>query len=146
MAVKGKQRDSQWLLASEFKFNFDDTMLNVDGVSKDFGLLNTVESAFDIIGLPPGSVITGGSLTVETAFDAATFAVIIGDSLDPDRYLTTADRKALGYTPLVPTGYRNVGALPIRMTVTAADVLTTGVATVRVEYVVADRANEIVHV
>ena len=29
-------RGAQWLLAAEFTFNFDDTMLDVNGVSKDF--------------------------------------------------------------------------------------------------------------
>ncbi len=145
MSVLLASRTAQGVMEAEFKFNFDDTMVPAaGGTAVDFGLTNIAATAFDIIGLPPGSVVLGGTLTVETAFDTAAYAVIIGDSASTNRYLSTADRKALGHTALVPTGYRNVSGLPIRITITNTDVCTTGVATVRVQYVVAGRSNEVV--
>ena len=141
MSVLLAARTAQYVMSAEFVFNFDDTMLSTAGASKDFGLTNTAATSFDIINLPEGAVVVGGSLDVETAFDAATYAVIVGDSTTANRYLATADRKAVGRTALVPTGYHSTGQ-NLRIEITCADVCTTGKATVRVEYVIPGRANE----
>lgn len=136
-------RTAQRVMEAEFTFNFNDTMLDTTDASKDFGLTNIAATSFDIINLPPNSVILDGELTVETAFDAATYAVIVGDSAVANRYLATADRKAAARTALVPTGFRNVDALPIRINITCADVCTTGKATVRVSYITVGKADEV---
>lgn len=139
-------RAGQEVINSSFVFNFDDQMVPVSGGTAiagttrvDFGKTNIVATALDIIQLPVGAVILSGELVVETAFDTASYAVIIGDSASTNRYLTTADRKGAARTELTPTGYRSLGE-PLRITITNADVCTTGKATVRVQYVIDNRA------
>lgn len=141
-------RGAQTVLNAEFTFSFDDQMVPVSGGTAiagttrvDFGKTNTAATAFDIIGLPPGAVVIDGDLCVTTAFDTASYAVIVGDSGSTNRYLSTADRKAAALVPLVPTGYVGAGE-PIRITITNADACTTGLATVRVQYIVPARRTE----
>ena len=142
MSVLKITRGAQWPLVAEFTLNFDDTMADINGVSKDFGLTNVAETAFDIINLPYGAVVIGGDVVAETVFDTASWSVKIGDSTTADRYLGATDRKAVGRTALVPTGYVSDGAA-IRLTLTNADVCTTGKATVRVLYTIRNRTNEV---
>lgn len=142
MAKLTASRSAQWPLVAEFSFNFDDTMDNTSGAEVDFGATNTAASVVEVIPLPPGAVVIGGSVDRSVAFDAATYNVEVGDEDDADRYLASTDVKAVGSTALVPTGYRGTGQ-NIRVSFTAADVCTAGSATVRVEYVVEDRSNEV---
>ena len=136
-------RGQQYPLVAEFTFNFDDTMVSVGGTEVDFGKTNTAATSFDIINLPENSVIVGGELVTETAFDTASYAVVIGDSATADRYLASADRKGAARVALVPTGYRTTGA-NLRIGITNADACTAGKATVRVQYVITGRANEMI--
>jgi len=136
-------RGAQYVMEAEFQFNFDDTMVPVvGGLDVDFGKTNIVSTAFDVINLPAGAVILAGSLTVETAFDTASYSVAVGDSALATRYLAAADRKAVGVTNLVPTGYRGDGE-NIRVTIVNADVCTTGKATLRIQYITTGRSNEV---
>lgn len=146
MANLTATRGAQEVLNASFVFNFDDQMVPVSGGTAiagttrvDFGKTNIIATAFDIINLPLDAVIISGELTVETAFDTASYAVIIGDSASTNRYLSTADRKAAARTALTPTGYRSLGE-PLRITITNADVCTTGKATVRIQYVIHNRS------
>ena len=143
MAKLIASRTVQWPMVAEFSFNFDDTMENTSGAEVDFGVSNTAASTFVVIPLPPNSTVIGGSVDVNEAFDAATYTVEVGDASDSDRYLASTDVKAVGTTALVPTGYLNVAGENVQIVVTAADVCTTGTATVRVEYVTGDRSNEV---
>lgn len=135
-------RGAQYPLVAEFTFNFDDTMVDVAGVTKDF---KTVGSAvFDVANIPQGAVITGGEVITETAVTGATaYNISVGDSGSATRYLGATDKVAAGRTELVPTGYRTDGA-NLRLTVapTVANA-TAGKVTVRVEFVIADRVNEV---
>lgn len=142
MSVLKMTRGAQWPLIAEFTLNFDDTMADINGASKDFGLTNVAETAFDIINLPYGAVVVGGDVVAETVFDTASWSVKIGDSTTADRYLGATDRKAVGRTALVPTGYVSDGG-SIRLTLTNADVCTTGKATIRVMYTIRNRTNEV---
>lgn len=142
-------RGAQYVMEAEFVFNFDDTMVPISGgtaisgtTEVDFGKTNIVPTVFDVINLPAGAVVLAGSLTVETAFDTASYSVAVGDSVTPARYLVAADRKALGVTNLVPTGYRGDGE-NLRVTIVNADVCTTGKATLRVQYITTGRSNEV---
>lgn len=143
MSTLKAARTSQYPLVAEFVWNFDDTMLDVNDASKDFGAADTGAEVFDVINLPPGSIVLGGEVVTETAFDAATYNVSVGDSDTADRYLSATDKKSTGRTALVPTGYRNTDGLNIRLTVNAADACTTGKATLRVEYIIEGRASEV---
>lgn len=144
MTLKIKSRTAQYPLVAEFTFNFDDTMVNSAGNTVDFGAANAGGAAgiFEIIPLPPGATVIGGSVTTDTAFDTAGYDVTIGDSTTADRYLASTDKKALGFTALTPTGYIGTGQ-NIRLAFSSDDVCTTGVMTVRIEYVIANRSSEI---
>lgn len=143
MALLIASRTAQSPLVAEFTFNFDDTMVNTSGATVDFGETNTAATTVMVIPLPPGATVTGGSVDVNEAFDAATFNITVGDATDPDRYLGTTDIKAVGTDALVPTGFLGAAGENIELVFTAADVCTTGNATVRVEYTVADRSCEV---
>lgn len=142
MAVLKINRGAQWPLVAEFTLNFDDTMADINGVSKDFGLTNVAASVFEIINLPYGAVVVGGDVVTETVFDTASWSIKVGDATTDDRYLSATDRKAVGRSALVPTGVVSDGG-SIRLTVTNADVCTTGKATVRVTYTIRNRTNEV---
>jgi len=130
-------------MVAEFAFNFDDTMVpTAGGAAVDFGESNTSATTVMVVPLPPGATVTGGSVDTLVAFDAATYNITVGDADEADRYLGTTDVKGVGTNALVPTGYRGTGQ-NVTLTFTAADVCTTGSAIVRVEYVVADRSNEV---
>lgn len=144
MATLIASRTTQYPLVAEFTFNFDDDMVAVAGGNPvDFGASNTAATVVEIIPLPPGATVIGGSVDTNTTFDAATFNVTIGDATDPDRYLGTSDISDAGTVALVPTGFRGDAGENVRMTFTVADTCTAGQATVRVEYVVAERSNEV---
>jgi len=144
MAKLKASRVAQPVMLAEFTWNFDDTMVNTAGNTVDFGKVTAGGAAgkFDVITLPVGAVVVGGSLTVETAFDTAGYDVTIGDSGSENRYLTSTDVKSTGLTALVPTGYNGTG-LNLRVCFSSDDVCTTGKATLRVEYVIGGRATEV---
>jgi hypothetical protein len=132
-------RGAQYALSADFTFNFDDTMVAADGSTKDFGA-SDLSIVFDIINLPEGAVVIGGAIVTETAFSSA-FTVTIGDSAAPARYLASTAITAAGVKTFTPTGYRGQGE-NLRLTATAASAETSGRATVRVDFVIADRQNE----
>ena len=135
-------RTAQTVMEAEFTFNFDDTMANTSGATVDFGKTNTASTVFEVINLPPGAVILGGEFVTETAFSATTVNVSVGDSGSATRYLGATNVKALGRTPLVPTGYRGTGE-NIQITVAPSGASTTGKATLRVQYIITGRAQEV---
>jgi hypothetical protein len=144
MAVLTKQNQAQYELTATFEWSHDDTMLNISDVSKDFGVSNTgaAYGVFDVIKLPPNSVVTGGFLRIKEAFDTAGYDVLLGDSVDTDRYIEAADLKALGTTALLTTGYINTGGLSIRLTLGNDDVCTTGEGMLVVKYIIDGRTQE----
>lgn len=143
MATLIASRTVQWPLAADFTFNFDDEMApKGGGAAVDFGASNTSATTVVAIPLPPGATILSGSVDTTEAFDAATYQVTVGDADDASRYLSATDVKSVGSTALVPTGYVGNGQ-NLEVIFNAADVCTTGSATVRVVYTVADRSNEV---
>lgn len=140
MTTKIKTRTAQYPLVAEFSFAVGDDMIDVNGVSKEFKDAAVVA---DIIPLPNGAVLIGGDMTVsEVSNDSGTATLKVGDSADDDRYLAATNIKALGRTPLVPTGYRGDGSdLRITLANQNGDA-TTGIVTIRAEYVIGDRTSE----
>ena len=143
-------RSAQYPLYAELTFNFDDTVVPVSGGTPitgsrevDFGKTNTLETVVRAIPLPIGATVIGGSVTTDVAFDAASYTVKVGDSASAARYLGATDKKGLGTTALVPTGYVGDGE-DVQVTITSADVCTTGKMTVRVGFTVANRMSEVV--
>lgn len=136
-------RIAQYPLLSEFTFNFDDTMANTSGTVVDFGLTNFAATTFDIINLPEGAVVIGGEVIVNTAYaDCATATLSLGDASSATRYASAVDCKSAARTALTLTGYSTSANL--RATVTVADSASAGKVTVRVEYVLPNRQNEII--
>lgn len=93
------------------------------------------------IDLPYGAVVTGGAVIVDTAFDAATATVDVGDATSGNRYKNDVNIAATGLTALVPTGYVSDGAA-ILVTPTFADAVTVGSVRLQVTYVISGRAHE----
>lgn len=150
MATLIATRTAQRPLIAEFTFNFDDRMVPISGgtaiagtTEVDFGKTNIAATVFEVINLPRDSVVIGGEVVTETAFDTASYSVTVGDSGTADRYLAATDKKGTGRTALVPTGYRNASGLNLRVGVTNADVCTTGKMVVRVQYMIDGRADEV---
>lgn len=142
MALLKAQRGAQVPLVATFEWNLADTMLNTDGTTTNS--FNVAAKVVEVVTLPPNSVITGGELIVETAYDTTgTATVSVGDSSSAARYLGATSVKSAARTALVPTGFKNAGGLGIRLTFALADTAATvGKARVNVQYVIMDRANE----
>ncbi len=142
MAKLIASRGAQYPLVAEFTFNFDDTMVDVNGVLKDFKTVGS--TVVDAINLPTGAIVIGGEVVTETAVTGSTaYNVSVGDADNATRYLSATDRLSAGRTALVPTGYvSNGGNIRITVAPTVADA-TAGKVTVRVEYIVRNRVNEV---
>lgn len=144
MALLTASRTAQRVLEAEFIFNFDDTMVPAaGGTAKDFGKTNTASTVFEVINLPRDAVVVGGEWITDTAFDAATYTVSVGDADSGTRYINAQDLKGTGRTALTLTGYRHTTGKNVRVTVVAADTCTTGKASLRVLYVIEGRADEV---
>lgn len=148
MATLLATRGHQDVLVAEFVFNYNDKMINTAGNLVDFGETNPggAAGAFDIINLPPNSIVVGGSFWTDTTFDTAGYDVIIGDSGSTNRYFTTKDVKTASATaePFLLPNYLNTGGLNLRFTFASDDVCTAGKMTIRVQYVIRGRTSEIV--
>lgn len=146
MALKTKTRHSQDVLSAEFVFNVvADTMVPTAGGSA-INMAAVQANIFDVLELPPNAIVVGGDVVTETAVTGSTaFNVKVGDSGSDVRYLGTTDKVAAGRTALVPTGFVNASGLPVRVTATpTVAVATAGKVRLRVDYVVQNRAVEVV--
>lgn len=144
MSVLKATRSAQWPLLSEFTFNFDDTMLDINGVSKSFGSTYTDAIVTQAINLPEGAVIVGGEVVVETAGVGPTaYTVSLGDSSSATRYASAVDLKTAARTALTLTGYRTTENLRLTIASSVANA-SAGKATVRVLFAIPNRANEVV--
>lgn len=144
MALLKAARTAQYLMEAEFSFTIGDTMVNTSGASDAFA--SVAAHVFDIINLPPGATLVGGEVVTDTAFVGSTaYNVTVGDAVSANRYLGTTDKTTAARTALVPTGYISLGD-NIRLTVTPTVApATAGKITVRVQYAVLGRANEVVN-
>lgn len=98
-----------------------------------------------VITLPQNSIVTGGVLVVDTAFDSATSDTgEVGDTTTAARYLGAVDLTALAGTRLIPTGFKTTSVETDiffeNTEVGAAG--AAGVARLIVEYIVDTRRNE----
>lgn len=154
-------RTAQYPLTAEFVFNFNNFVVDsVDGTKKTMGstpalstdptepglngpAANTI--VLDAIPMPPGAVIQGGEVIVETAYAGSTAATVslgiagsttaLANAVD----MKTAGRTALTLTsPLLASAGQNLRAT-IAYTVANA---TAGRARLRVQYTVDNRSNE----
>jgi len=154
-------RTAQYPLTAEFLFNFNNFVVDsVDGTKKTLGstpalstdptetglngpVANTI--VLDAIPMPPGAVLQGGEVIVETAYAGSTVATVslgiagtttaLANAVD----MKTAGRTALTLTsPLLANAGQNLRAT-IAYTVANA---TAGRVRLRVQYTVDQRSNE----
>ena len=135
-------RGQQYPLVAEFTFNFDDTMVDINGVVKDFKTVGS--TVVDAIKLPQGAVVIGGDVITESAATGSTaYNISVGDATSTTRYLSATDKTSAGRTALTLTGYVSNGE-QIRVTVNPTVATATGGKfTVRVMYIVRNRVNEV---
>jgi len=122
--------DYQWPLTKVKRFTFADL---VD------------DEAVNAHWIPPGAIVVGGALVVETAWDSATTATLdIGDSVDPDRYTASPiDLKTAGRTALTLTGHKYASPTNLQFFLAEAGTAATeGEAYVELTIVLEDRQNE----
>ena len=146
MALLKATRTAQWPLVAEFTFNFDDTVVDINGVTKTLGSVYTDAAVATAINLPEGAVVIGGEAVVETQGVGPTaYTVSLGDSGSATRYLSAFDLKgAVGArTALTLTGYRSTENLRITIASTVANA-SAGKATIRVLFVIPNKANEMI--
>lgn len=148
MALLKAARSTQYPMVAEFVFNFNDTMVDVNGVTKTFGSVYTDAGTFEVIPLPIGAIITGGELIVETAGAGPTaYTVSVGNSSSATAYLAATSILSAGRTALTGLGYNSVanvgGNVRIAIASTVANA-TAGKVRVRVEYTIDNRTNEVV--
>ena len=143
MATLLATRSAQYLMEAEFVFDIAaaDAVANTSGVVTALSAASVVA---DVIKLPSAATLVGGEVVVETVSnDTGTATIAVGDSASATRYLSATNIKAAARTALTLTGYRGQGE-DIRITLANANGnATTGKVTVRVQYVVANRANEV---
>lgn len=156
-------RTVQSPLVAEFTFEWNDWVVDsVDGTKKTLGstvalskdptesglngpVANTI--TFDCIPLPPGAVICGGELIVETAYAGATAATLsLGIAGALTGLLNASDLKAAANTRvalLLTTALQSNAGQNVRATIayTVANA-TAGKARVRLMYTVDGRMTE----
>lgn len=147
MALLKATRTAQYPLVAEFTFNFNDTMVDIAGVTKTFGSVFGDQGTFDVIPMPLGAVITGGELIVETQGVGPTaYTVSVGNSSSATAYLAaTSVLTAAGTrTALTGLGLGSNDGKNVRITIasTVANA-TAGKFRVRVMYTIDNKANEV---
>lgn len=142
MALLRTARSAQYPLVQEFVFNFNDTMVDTNGVTQNFSAVAApVVLAFKI---PAGAVVRAGDIIIETAYVGPTAATIsVGDSGSATKYASAVDLKTAVRTALIVPNAVTAGLdvlFTFSFTVAPA---TAGRARVRVEYTIEGRANEV---
>lgn len=148
MALLKATRTAQRPLVAEFVFNFNDTMVDVNGVTKTFGSNFNDAGTFDVVPLPVGAIIVGGELIVETAGAGPTaYTVSVGNSSSATAYLAATSILSAGRTALTGLGFNSTanggGSVRIAIASTVANA-TAGKVRVRVMYTIDNRADEVV--
>lgn len=104
-----------------------------------------VGEAVPALALPGGAEVVGGSVSIETPFNAGTTDILdVGDAGNGARYLNDGNIHAAGRVPLVPTGLklasRTVLTLTRNQTGAAA---TAGKGRMSVEFIIHGSSDEI---
>lgn len=147
MALIQATRGAQPVMSAEFAFSFNDTMKDVNGVTKTFGANFNDAGVFDAINLPLGAVVIGGDLIVETPGVGPTaYTAAIGTAGSATAFLaaTTLLSAAGTRVALTGLGLAAVDGKNVRVTIasTVADA-TAGKFRVRLEYVIDGRICEV---
>lgn len=149
MALKTATRSAQWPLVAEFVASFNDTAKDsVTGALKTFGSVFGDAIVFDAINIPPGAVVMGGEVIVETQGVGPTaYTVAVGIAGTPAAYLAATDLKAASGTRVALTGLGLISndGQNVRITIASSVAnATAGKFRVRIHYTVDGKANEVV--
>lgn len=143
MAKISKTRAAQYPLVQEYVFNFADSVVDVNGVTKSFAA-HADDPVFPMFDMPQGAVIMRIDAFVEEAFVGPTVAALsVGVAGEADKYiadmdlLTPANSDDVN-TPSIAGGEEILGTLA--MTVANA---TAGKVRVRVMYTIDGRGQEV---
>ena len=157
MATLKATRSAQFPLASEFTFNFNDTMADTSAATKTFGSVYTDAGTFEVINLPMGATILGGEVIVETQGVGPTaYTVAVGNSSTGNLYLAASSllaavgtrypftmNTASGTTSTTSLGANDGKNVRITIASTVANA-TAGKFRVRIQYTIDGRANEVI--
>mgnify|MGYP001371804100 CR=1 FL=1 len=130
MSLIRPTRSAQRVLCSEYIFNFNDTVVDINGATKDYGSA-TIASApvADIIKLPLGAQIVGGDLVVVTAGVGPTaYTVKLGIAGNDACYLAASDLLAAAntrYALLLTTANASNAGADIRLTMVDSVAVST---------------------
>lgn len=149
MAKIRAARGAQYVKSAEFIFNFDDTMVDIAGVAKDFGTTIASAPVVDIINLPVGAQIVNGDLVVETqGVGPTTYTVALGIAGNTACYLAATSLLAAASTrtPLLLTSsLASIAGANVRMTmVDSVAAATAGRFRVTILYKLDGQINEAV--
>lgn len=149
MALKTAARGAQRTQHAEFIVSFNDTQVDVNGVTKTFGSVFGDAGTFEVIKMPVGARIVAANLLVETAGVGPTaYTVALGTAGSPTGILAATDLKTAALTAVTVT---NVIALlcnggdNIRATIasTVANA-SAGKFRISVSYVIDGKVDEVV--
>jgi hypothetical protein len=142
---------AQTILSAQFVWGYttggadgtSDQMLNINGVLTSFNAATASTPTFDVMTLPAGATVVGGGINTEIAIVSTATGAAVGDDGSASRYLGNTNIKPLGKAALVPTGFKNDVARPIRITFTntAAD-QTLGRCRLEVQFTLDGRATD----
>lgn len=98
-------------------------------------------TAEDAIELPLGAIVTGGDITVVTAFNGTTNTLSLGDATLATRYASAVDLKTVARTALTITGFVTTSTEKfIRALLAQTGAATAGQLRIHVSYVLPGRA------
>lgn len=147
MAKLTATRGAQYPQVAEFVFNYNDTMSDVNSVTKSFGSTYTDAGNFEVIPMPVGAVVTGGEVIVETAGAGPTaYTMNVGTSASASVFASAVDLKTAARTALTissPLACNDGKNIRIAITSTVANA-SAGKVRVRVAYTIDNRAQEVV--
>lgn len=104
--------------------------------------VSTTTASNPLVQVPTGAILTGGSLTVVTAFDAGRTADI-GNAADPDKYTSSAIAlDAAARTALTLTGYVHTATENLFLEL-AGGAATVGEAILELTYIVEGAADAV---
>jgi len=143
MAKISKTRAAQYPLVQEYVFNFADSVVDVNGVTKSFAA-HADDPVFPMFDMPQGAVIMNIDAFVEEVFVGPTVAALsVGVAGEAGKYiadmdLLTADNSDDFKTPAIAGGEEILGTLAM----TVADA-TAGKVRVRIMYTIDGRGQEV---
>jgi hypothetical protein len=130
MALIKPTRGAQYVVCSEYAFAFNDTVVDINGVTKDYGSV-TIASApvTDIINLPLGAEVVGGQVTVVTQGVGPTaYTIDLGVAGATTAFVSAANLNAAINTKTILT-YANPraasGGLNLRLTMVDSVAVST---------------------